>query len=888
MGIDNVSNQNSNYDNIVIKIEDNQGNEQQVKLSLFVEGMAIAADTQSALSVFDTNKDGKISSNEAFVLKKVISDYAGSDKTLDDKEILKIFNTDSSHNSAAKILKQFKTMVERQFKGKLATTVQTTDGRKITSDFSRDGSGTTVTEEKNGTVTTCTYDTGKILRKKEIVDSEGKKTTIEYDYDDNNKLIKTTTKLYNKIGRLKESKTVKNNYNQTTGKLESSETMIKTAGKPARKLTTTYNYDAETGKLTDEVTEEILGGKPMVLPNGQNVQKKKTTNVHYDYDANGKVSKKTTTKSPEGIVTVAEFQDGKLKKQTTTEHRIAFKIDNGKLIPAYKDSSSVMEYFYHDNGNKQSVTFHSEDSYGKATDAVYRYDENGKMTYATKSYFQRGAYVEEKYEGANLENRVAGSVASEIIIYEDAEKTKIKQKIVNIFDEDGILIGDEIYDGDGNKIAEHDFSKLDGKFDTAYQKGRGDCYLLAAINSLASSEAGAKLLEDKIAADGDNFIVKLPGAKIAREQLIKDLKAKDPNFDESKIDIPDEYTITADELKQAMLKSGSKYSIGDKDVLLMEIAYERYRESVAETLDENNLKPSDYMKGLSLNINGDDYLSSGTTAEAIFIMTGKTSEVYITQNMDNVPVCYIDSDFQMHVAGKSGELAEADTSYKAIAPALDADKKQIIEKLKKATVDGTIQNYAATASFIVSSQEVNGKVIKNGNHAFTIKSVTDEQVILANPWNPDVDVVMSMDDFLKSAFRIQIADLNNNESNSGNGGTNVNNGNINGNNNNGGVSVNEPPAPSIPENQNENHKPNYKVPKGKGFITLMKEKLIEQGIRPTRDNIQKAKAQFKAANPGAVKVYNGSKQEWKGNEYLLQDAEVFIPQFKTDEAGNVL
>ena len=883
MGIDRVSKQATNYDSEVIKITDNQGNEQQVNLSVFVEGMAIATDTQNALSIFDKNKDGKISNDEANDLKEAIFRNAGKDKTLDDKEILKILKLKKNSDVAATFLKQFKTMVERQFKGNLSTTVQTSDRKTIQSNFNRDGSGTTVITEPNGRVTTCTYNAGKILIKKEVVDSEGRKTVVNYDYDGGDKPTKITVESYNKIGRLKEKQTVLNKYNEETGKLESSEKTIKTAGKKARKLTVAYTYDAETGKLTDEKTEEILDPKPIVLTNGQTAYKKKTTNVHYDYDKNGKIGKKTTTKKPDGITITAEFKDGKIQKQTTTEHKIKFKLDNGKFVPSFADSSSVMEYSYHENGNKSNITIHGKDSYGKTSDTKFEYDESGKMVSATKSYFKRGVYVEEKYEGSNMENRTSGGVASEIIEYEDAYKTKIKQKTVNIFDSDGILIGDEIYDGDGNKIREHDFSKLDGKFEIAYQKGRGDCYLLAAINSLASSDAGNELLKDKISQVGDNFVVKFPGAKIARENLINTLKAKNPNFDTSKIDIPDEYTITAADLKEAMLKSGAKYSIGDKDVLLLEIAYERYREAVAVALDENNLKPSEYMKGLSLNIDGDDYLSGGMSSEAIFILTGKTSEVYITKEYKKVPVCYVDSDFQMHIPNAQGNIS-AETNYKSVLAMTSADNQKLIDKLKQATIDGTIQNYAATAGFKVSSQEVNGKVIKGGNHALTIKSVTDTQVVLANPWNPEKDVVMSMDDFLKASYMIEVSDLRANQSASQQPVQN-----------NGNSPTPHPvsPTPSSPSPQNNNvsdgnNTPNYTVPEGKGYITLIKEKLVEQGIKPTKQNIIKAKAQFKAANPGAVKVYRGSKQEWRGNEYLLKGAKVFIPKFTKDENGNVL
>ena len=36
---------------------------------------------------------------------------------------------------------------------------------------------------------------------------------------------------------------------------------------------------------------------------------------------------------------------------------------------------------------------------------------------------------------------------------------------------------------------------------------------------------------------------------------------------------------------------------------------------------------------------------------------------------------------------------------------------------------------------------------------------------------------------------------------------------------------------------------------------------------------------FAQENPDAVKTYNGRRSEWRGNEYLLKDAEILIPKF---------
>ena len=71
----------------------------------------------------------------------------------------------------------------------------------------------------------------------------------------------------------------------------------------------------------------------------------------------------------------------------------------------------------------------------------------------------------------------------------------------------------------------------------------------------------------------------------------------------------------------------------------------------------------------------------------------------------------------------------------------------------------------------------------------------------------------------------------------------------------------------------------YTIPEGLGYIKLIINALKAQGFEATQENIQKAKAQFKAENKGAVHVYNGSNSRYKGNEYLILGEVVKIPKF---------
>ena len=215
----------------------------------------------------------------------------------------------------------------------------------------------------------------------------------------------------------------------------------------------------------------------------------------------------------------------------------------------------------------------------------------------------------------------------------------------------------------------------------------------------------------------------------------------------------------------------------------------------------------------------------------------------------------------------------------------NANLDDILDKLRKDSADGKIDDFAAAVGFNVSSQEVNGSTIKDSGHALTIRKVTDNEVILSNPWDPDTDIIMSIDDFKKAARNVYCMQLNATSQTSqapqtsqpsqpsqapqapsasptGNGG---------------GINPS-----SQPQQGAEVEGTKYKVQKGDGYIRLLRKALKDQGIEPTAENLKKAKEQFRAANKkGTVRKYEkGPHKEWYGNEYLLSGAEVIIPKFK--------
>lgn len=806
-------------------------------------------------------KNTVFSENEAYKLLKDLGLQNSNIKASDLFELMNLFT-----NQSKEIVGQ--QAVKVNLNGKQEDALETRY-KKQTETVLADGSKIVVTNKKdkqgNPVKITAQYNKDGQIQKEVI---KGKFNTVTKNYKYENGKIKTVNiELKDKNGNVLITSTKTNKYNEA-GKLSATETKSENSKHEKTTIQEQFEYN-EQGKVAKKTTKQI-GPKTIKNPLTKKVQLAETNSeTSFEYDQQGKLVK---TKKIEGVLkdsTVVEYDaNGKIKHQEKTKTKFLISKKNGKTTILNGKIKSTMDYTYDENGKKKSCVIKTTDDYGKPSTTTIKYEADGKtIKTQDKDYYSRGAKVVEQYKGTNISNRAG--LPNERIEYEEDGKT-IKRKTINEFDSEGVLIGRKVYDKDNKLVASHDFSSVNGDFEVANQIGRGDCYLLATINSLSQTEEGHNILKRNLKIDTDSstgkktYTISFPGAKELKQKLLSGtatngLKAL-PN---NKVYIQDSYTITEDELKEAAKKAGSKYSAGDKDILLMEIAYEKFRKDVYRTRVDNKISDNITAPGFGRfkneNLQKGDFLSSGLPSDARYLMTGNESQVYYAKNYDNIPKFYVDSDFQMHLTDNNGNIIDNSTYAKDL---MDPKMQAILNNLEKDSKDGKLDDFAACASFKVSTQEVNGQVISGGGHALTITKVDKDNVYLANPWYPEQEIVMSKQDFAKSCYILDSTPLNKK----------------------GEEIVRENPVSTQNNGNDAENKPNYTVPKGKGYTAMIKEALIAQGIKVTPENIQKAKEQFVKANPeNTVRTYEGKNQQWQGNSYLIANTKVFIPQFKIDE-----
>lgn len=285
------------------------------------------------------------------------------------------------------------------------------------------------------------------------------------------------------------------------------------------------------------------------------------------------------------------------------------------------------------------------------------------------------------------------------------------------------------------------------------QGNRGDCYLLATLDSIRRTQDGQDILKDNVSQNSDgSYTVTLPGAINARNHYIN-------QGDGDKCAITGTYTITAEAIEKAKSMSGKSYAYGDFNVILYELAMEAFRAEVVATNNALGQKSEKYIAGQYGPMNDKDTLSGGQMYDAVYILTGQKSDVYEAPMSKR-------KHAKLYIQGQYGYVS-ADGTKKYLSKSKDkgivevnnvydkeSDLQKMLDKYK-----GHEDEFSITVGVIVGRNGPDGSTKAGGGHALTVKKITDNYVEIVNPWDSTKVERIPRGDFEQMAVQLNVAPM---------------------------------------------------------------------------------------------------------------------------------
>ena len=236
----------------------------------------------------------------------------------------------------------------------------------------------------------------------------------------------------------------------------------------------------------------------------------------------------------------------------------------------------------------------------------YCFNDNGETLDTSKTLEQRGEKIKTLYsreygQSGALESKMVDTEGDGIAEYQYSPK---KEEISSTAESEDFVISEYsknistiLQDAYEEVNIENSLGQQDGVISDMYQRGVGDCWLIASLKSLSLSDGGAQMIKNAIKNNEDgSYTVSLPG-------------------------INTQYTVTTDEIVNR--RQSNTCSTGDIDAIIIELAFEKARGEKEPVLNAIRNFTYDISKFFKRGGGNETPLTFGNLSDVIKYFTGE-------------------------------------------------------------------------------------------------------------------------------------------------------------------------------------------------------------------------------------------------------------------------